>query len=84
MANLPSQSIATAKQIGHLLKAERKGAGMSLDALALQLALAPAEVTQLEKDPGELSVDQLLSWCSALGLQVQLAPVQPARSDLPL
>ena len=70
----PPQVLATPSQLGHLLQAARKAQGMTQSALAGRLGLSQSRVSHLELHAQELSVEQLLAWCAALGLELVVGP----------
>jgi HTH-type transcriptional regulator/antitoxin HipB len=69
---MPSSShiLATASQLGSILQAARKTRRMTQSDLATRLNLSQSRVSHLEQNPHDLSVGQLLAWCSALGLEL--------------
>ncbi len=71
------QALMTASQLGQLLLSARKARKISQAALASRLRLSQSRVSHLEQHANELSVAQLMAWCSALGLEVAIG----ARSD---
>ena len=62
----------TAPQLGQLLKAARQRRKLNQTAVANRLGLSQNRVSYLELHPDEISVKQLLSWCSAVGLELRL------------
>ena len=70
--SLSSLPLVTALQLGQLLKAARKRCKLTQAELAGRLGLSQNRVSYLEQHPDELSVRQLLGWCAALGLELQL------------
>jgi HTH-type transcriptional regulator / antitoxin HipB len=79
MPSFPSfLPLRTAMQLGQLLKTTRKGRKMTQADVAGRLGLSQNRISHLEQHPDELSVDQLLGWCAALGLELQLGERMPA------
>lgn len=85
---MPSTShpLVTAAQLGSMLQAARKAQGLTQSALAARIGLSQSRVSHLELHAHELSVEQLLAWCAALGLELALgargqAAVSPATTD---
>ena len=68
----PSLLVITAPHLGQLLKATRKRQRMSQAAVAAQVAISQNRLSVLENNPDAISVAQLLRWCSALGLELQV------------
>jgi len=68
----PTQTLLTALQLGQLLKAARKRRKLTQSAVAARLGLSQNRVSHLELHPEELSFKQLLGWCAAVGLELQL------------
>lgn len=71
-AQPPSLLVLTASHIGQLLKATRKRQRLSQAAVAARVAISQNRLSVLENNPEAISVAQLLSWCSALGLELRL------------
>jgi HTH-type transcriptional regulator / antitoxin HipB len=66
--------IVTAAQVGQLLQTSRKARRLSQADLATKVGLSQSRVSRLELSPGELSLEQLMAWCSALGLELAVGP----------
>jgi len=67
-----SHVLVTAPQLGSILQAARKARGMTQSALAARLGLSQSRVSYLELSPHDLSLAQLLAWCSTLGLELTI------------
>lgn len=67
------QTLRTPAQLGQLLQAARKARHMTQAELASRVRLSQSRISQLEKDPAELSAERLLAWCSTLGLELSVA-----------
>nr|WP_175129414.1 helix-turn-helix transcriptional regulator [Achromobacter piechaudii] len=65
-----SHPLLTPGQLGSVLQAARKAQGLTQSALAIRIGLSQSRVSHLELHPHELSVEQLITWCSALGLEL--------------
>ncbi len=65
-----SHPLITAGQLGAMLQAARKAQGLTQSALASRIGLSQSRVSHLELNAHELSVEQLLAWCAALGLEL--------------
>ncbi|KJS69383.1 MAG: helix-turn-helix domain-containing protein [Serpentinimonas sp.] len=79
-----TQPIVTAAQLGAVLHSARKGQRLTQAQLAQRLGLSQRRVSELERAPGTLSVDQLLALCAQLGLQLSVQPrVQPPAASAP-
>lgn len=65
-----SHPLVTAGQLGAMLQAARKAQGLTQSALASRVGLSQSRVSHLELNAHELSVEQLLAWCAALGLEL--------------
>ncbi len=65
-----SHLLVTAGQLGAMLQAARKAQGLTQSALACRIGLSQSRVSHLELNAQELSVEQLLAWCAALGLEL--------------
>lgn len=65
-----SYPLITASQLGSMLQAARKARGLNQSALAARIGLSQSRISHLELNAHELSVEQLLAWCAALGLEL--------------
>ncbi len=68
----PSHVLVTPSQLGSVLQAARKARGLTQSALAGRIGVSQSRVSQLEQNPDNLNVEQLLAWCSALGLELAI------------
>lgn len=64
--------LVTAPQLGQLLVSARKRHKLTQAAVASRVGLSQNRISHLEKHPEEISIKQLLSWCSVLELELQL------------
>lgn len=64
--------LLTAPQLGQLLVSTRKRHKLTQAAVASRVGLSQNRISHLEKHPEEISIKQLLSWCSALELELRL------------
>jgi HTH-type transcriptional regulator/antitoxin HipB len=62
--------LATAPQLGQLLKAARKRRNFTQAAVASRIGLSQNRLSYLELHPDEISVKQLLAWCAIVGLEL--------------
>ena len=62
--------LVTTRQLGSMLQAARKAQGLTQSALASRIGLSQSRVSHLELNAHQLSVEQLLAWCAALGLEL--------------
>jgi HTH-type transcriptional regulator / antitoxin HipB len=65
--------VLTAGSLGRVLQSARKAQGLNQTQLAARVGVSQARMSALEREPGTLSVDQLLAICSSLGLQLSIA-----------
>ena len=72
-ARATSQTLATATQLGQLLRTARKRRGLTQADVGARLGLSQNRVSHLEGHTDELSFKQLLTWCAVLDLALQLA-----------
>lgn len=68
----PTHRLLTASQLGQLLASTRKRYKMTQAAIGTRVGLSQNRISHLENHPDEISVKQLLSWCSILELELQL------------
>lgn len=66
--------VLTADQLGVLLQSARKASHFTQAQLASQMALSQSRLSKIEHRPGSATVQQLLNICSALGLDLMMAP----------
>lgn len=64
--------ILTAASLGRILQSARKAQGLNQTQLAARVGVSQARLSALEREPGTISVDQLLAMCSSLGLQLSV------------
>ena len=64
--------ILSAPQLGQQLLAARKARKLTQGAVAAKVGVAQSRISDLEKRPGEMSLEQLLAWCAALGLEMSV------------
>jgi HTH-type transcriptional regulator/antitoxin HipB len=69
---LPAQLLVSGDQLGQLLRATRRRLKLNQADIGARLNLSQNRVSYLELHPDELSFKQLLTWCSALGLELKL------------
>jgi HTH-type transcriptional regulator/antitoxin HipB len=67
-----SQPISTTDQVRILLQSARKSRQLTQDGLARRLGISQARLSELERAPGTLSLEQLLALCQQLGLQLSI------------
>ena len=82
------QIVSISNQLSPLLQAARKSAGLSQTELAKRLDLSQSRMSAIELDPASMRLDQLLSICATLHLELvvqtkgapepsQVGPTQP-------
>ncbi|SAK61551.1 XRE family transcriptional regulator [Caballeronia temeraria] len=64
------QVIVTVAQMGHVLAAGRKRAGLTQTQAAARLGISQSRISTLERDSRALTLDQLLAMFGAYGLQL--------------
>lgn len=67
-----SHLLLTAPQLGQLLVSTRKRQKLTQATVASRVGLSQNRISHLEKHPDEISVRQLLGWCSVLELDLRL------------
>jgi len=73
--------LLTAAQLGQLLVSARKGRKFTQAAVATRIGLSQNRISYLERHADEISIKQLLSWCSALELELHLGERDTASSS---
>ncbi len=69
-----TQPLVMASQLGVVLQGARKSLKLTQAQLGERLGLSQRRVSELERAPGTLSVDQLMALCAQLGLQLSVQP----------
>ena len=64
------QIISISDQLAPLLQAARKSAGLSQTEVARRLNLSQSRMSAMELDPASMRLDQLLSLCATLKLDL--------------
>ena len=64
------QVISVPSQLGPLLKAARKAAGLSQGKLAERVGISQSRMSHMELNPGSVSLEQLLAIFAVLNLEV--------------
>jgi HTH-type transcriptional regulator/antitoxin HipB len=64
------QILSLSNQLAPLLQAARKSAGLSQTELARRLDLSQSRMSAMELDPASIRLDQLLSICATLQLEL--------------
>ncbi len=78
-----SHPLVTTGQLGAILHAARKAQGLTQSALASRIGLSQSRVSHLELHAHELSVEQLLAWCAALGLELAVGSRSSISGSMP-
>lgn len=79
-----TQALVTSSQLGAVLQGARKSLKITQAQLGERLGLSQRRISELERAPGTLSVDQLMALCTQLGLQLTVQPrekTSPATDD---
>jgi HTH-type transcriptional regulator/antitoxin HipB len=66
-----------------MLQSARKASKLSQAAVGARLGLSQKRVSALERDPGSISVDQLLRWCAIVGLALEIGTKLESPQPLP-
>jgi HTH-type transcriptional regulator/antitoxin HipB len=74
--------VQLASQLRQLLRSLRKARQWTQADLAQSLGVVQSRVATIERDPGAVSVDQLLAILAILGAQVVVRDGQPIAGDL--
>lgn len=64
--------LSTSDQIGQLLTARRKALGLTQTEVAARLGISQNRLSEIENQPGVLTVERLLALTGILGLEVGL------------
>ncbi|MFM9926033.1 helix-turn-helix transcriptional regulator [Variovorax sp. H27-G14] len=78
------QVLSVPSQLGVLLKAARKAAGISQVKLAERLGISQSRMSHMELNPGSVSLEQLLAIFGVLGMEMLVGSKNPTqRSNTP-
>ena len=77
------QILSLSDQLAPLLQAARKAAGLSQTELARRLDLSQSRMSAMELDPASIRLDQLLSICATLQLELVVQTKEPPESKQP-
>lgn len=72
MSSVVAFPLLTSTQLGRMLQSARKARKLSQAQVGARLGLSQKRISALELDPGSISVDQLLRWCAAVGLALEI------------
>ena len=75
------QVLAIADQLGPLIQAARKSAGLSQTELASRLGVRQSRMSAMELDPGSIRLEQLITLSNALNLELQVQTKMRIPSD---
>lgn len=76
MSALQTFPVHTSAQLSVHLKSLRKARGLTQTALGLRIGIKQVRVADIEKNPGAVSLDQLLQVLHALDARLQLVDTQ--------
>jgi len=79
VGNPMQQVLSVPSQLGVLLKAARKDAGISQVKLAERLGISQSRMSHMELNPGSVSLEQLLALFGVLGLEMLVGSKNPAK-----
>jgi len=76
------QILTHSTQLGQIIASRRRASKLSQRALAAKLAISQNRLSEIESDPGTLTVERLLELANLLGLEltIQDAPSTPHSS----
>ena len=84
MADHPLHVIRTPRQLGPLLRALRRQAGLTQADVAGQLGVTRQAVSELENRPESGTFGRLMKLCAVLGVELALQPRDASRPAKPL
>jgi HTH-type transcriptional regulator / antitoxin HipB len=64
------QILSHSAQLGQILASRRKALKLSQQALAAKLTISQNRLSEIEANPGALTVERLLDLCNLLGLEL--------------
>jgi HTH-type transcriptional regulator/antitoxin HipB len=65
-----NQLLTQSAQLGQVLRARRRAAKLSQSELAAKLRISQNRLSEIETDPGRLTVERLLELTNLLGLEL--------------
>ena len=71
------QVLSVPSQLGPLLRAARKHAGLSQGKLAQRVGISQSRMSHMELNPGSVSLEQLLAIFAVLGLEIVVGSRPP-------
>jgi HTH-type transcriptional regulator/antitoxin HipB len=77
------QILSISDQLAPLLHAARKSAGLSQTELARRMNLSQSRMSAMELDPASIRLDQLLSICATLQLELVIQTKQTSENKQP-
>ena len=77
------QILSISDQLAPLLQAARKSAGLSQAELGRRLDLSQSRMSAMELDPASMRLDQLLSICAILQLELVIQATGAPKSKQP-
>jgi HTH-type transcriptional regulator/antitoxin HipB len=72
------QILTHSAQLGQILASRRRASKLSQRALAAKLAISQNRLSEIETDPGTLTVERLLELFNLLGLELVIQNRPPA------
>ena len=81
MPGAQSDSKSRFIRLSAIFKSARKGRKLTQAAVATRIGLSQNRISYLERHADEISIKQLLSWCSALELELHLGERDTASSS---
>ena len=72
------QILTHSAQLGQILATRRRATKLSQRALAAKLAISQNRLSEIEANPGTLTVDRLLELANLLGLELVIQDRPPA------
>lgn len=84
MSTLKTYSLQASAQLSVHLKSLRKARGLTQTALGLRLGIKQVRVADIEKNPGAVSLDQLMQVLHALDARLQLVDTHSYDSTPPV
>jgi HTH-type transcriptional regulator/antitoxin HipB len=75
-----NQLLSTPDQLGHILAAARRAAGLTQSAAAARVGVSQARISAMELNPASIRADQLLALCAAYKLEL-VVQTKPGEAD---
>lgn len=75
--------VKTPRQLGQILRGQRKSRGLTQDAAATRVGLLPKTISKIEDDPSSSTVASLFKLLAALDMEITVRDRTPVSDTFP-